>query len=201
MTTPATKDVRTENGPALGRVKGVNHLQLIVGDMAESVTFYRDLLGLRLVRTYGRYEPPRNIQGAHVVERNYYFDLGNGEILSLIEVEGCERPCASVFFPSYWPDGAAPPVYPSKLDHLALHVDTRADVAWFRQHLEENNVAVSKIYEPGGVKIMTSIYFCDPTGNPLEIATHDVSGSAIDGQSSQDRAPWLDGHPVPTIKA
>jgi catechol 2,3-dioxygenase-like lactoylglutathione lyase family enzyme len=197
----AEADVVAAKGDATGRLTGVNHIQLIVRDMREGVRFYRDVLGLRLIRTYGRYVPPADIPGARTVEKNYYFELGNSEIITLIEVPDFTPPDQSVFVPSYWPGERVSPDSPDKFDHLALNVATRADLEWFREHLDANGVTVSKLFEPTGMKLVTSIYFYDPSGNPLEIATFDLTGSVWEGHNPADRDQWLDAEPVPELFA
>src|ERR1700733_9904870 len=55
------------------RLRGVNHLALVCSDMAATVEFYRDVLGLPLTKTL---ELP-NGMGQH-----FFFDLGNGDSLA-----------------------------------------------------------------------------------------------------------------------
>jgi catechol-2,3-dioxygenase len=51
---PLHQRILQERGPAMGRISGINHLVLFTQDMNEGVRFYRDVLGLRVVRTvYG----------------------------------------------------------------------------------------------------------------------------------------------------
>src|ERR1700733_3283682 len=55
------------------RLRGVNHLALVCSDMAATVEFYRDVLGLPLTKTL---ELP-NGMGQH-----FFFDIGNGDSLA-----------------------------------------------------------------------------------------------------------------------
>src|SRR5881392_4508752 len=55
------------------KLKGVNHLALVCKDMARTVAFYRDVLGMPLIKTI---ELPRGM-GQH-----FFFDLGNGDSLA-----------------------------------------------------------------------------------------------------------------------
>ncbi|MCA1217890.1 VOC family protein [Streptomyces sp. 8L] len=48
---PRHQQVLQERGPATGRISGINHLVMFAKDMDEGVRFYRDVLGLRVVRT------------------------------------------------------------------------------------------------------------------------------------------------------
>lgn len=177
---------------SVGVITGINHMQLIVRDMRESVPFYRDLLGLKLVRTYGRFSL-KDFPEVPPAERNYYFDMGNGELLLLLEIPTAAPPNPSGFT-TLWPGNVRPSPEPSKLDHIAFNVDTRERLDWFRQRLIAAAVPVSDIVFAGGPKMTTSIYFYDPSGNPLEIATCD--GPESSDARGQD---WLDDRPVPEI--
>ena len=50
-------------------LRGVNHIALVSSDMARTVRFYRDVLGMPLVKTI---ELPNGL-GQH-----FFFDIGNG---------------------------------------------------------------------------------------------------------------------------
>ena len=54
-------------------LSGVNHLALVCRDMARTVEFYRDTLGMPLVKTI---ELPKDM-GQH-----FFFDIGNGDSLA-----------------------------------------------------------------------------------------------------------------------
>ncbi len=66
------------------KTKGINHLALVCRDMAETVTFYTEALGMPLVKTVALPDG-----GQH-----FFFDCGGGSLLA--------------FF--WWPD--APPAAP-----------------------------------------------------------------------------------------
>src|ERR1051325_4016344 len=77
----ARTDIKTTGGPAVGRLAGVNHLQLIVSDMDRSVRFYRDILGLRVIRTTSDYPAPG--RGYQII-KNTFLDMGGNSLLSLV---------------------------------------------------------------------------------------------------------------------
>src|SRR5271165_4911945 len=54
-------------------IRGVNHLALVCKDMARTVEFYRDVLGMPLTKTI---DLP-NGMGLH-----FFFDIGNGDSLA-----------------------------------------------------------------------------------------------------------------------
>ena len=195
-------------GPAVGKITGINHLVLFARNMDESIRFYRDILGLKIVKTQPRFSTNAlslreragvsagSVTGAAAVDlsvRQIFFALGNGELFSLYEAAEVDpRPDASVVSFLWPPAATKAPVRPQKLDHLAFNVNTRADLEWFRTRLLAHDVAVSDVIERGGengrYKFLTSIYFSDPSNNPLEIATFHLDDPAwID----YDYTEWL----------
>lgn len=219
-----------EAGPAAGRVTGLNHIVLFTRDMNEGVKFYRDLLGLRVVRTVSFSTDPaaaNSLQrqalhstglavdragdgsvGAPFVAmdvRQVFFEMGNGELFSLYEVpsvvDAPETSISSVLWPEIGPERISPPVSPQKMDHLCFNVDTLEDLHWFQRYLAEHGVAVTDVTERRGPdgehRFITSIYFYDPSGNPLEIATF---APAEPEWVSYDFSTWfLDEHPVSAL--
>ncbi|MFG3525108.1 VOC family protein [Nocardia nova] len=188
------------SGPAAGRLKGVNHLQLIVDDMDTSVRFYRDILGLRLVRTRTKENYPLQKRGFNML-RNYFFDMGNGGLLSLLQIENASG-SASDSEPAVtgvwlWP-GEREAHQPRKMDHLAFDVETHDDMVWFREHLLANDVDVTKIIMREDEHFVESIYFYDPNGIPLEIATFDREHPRW---KDHDPDMWFwDTDPVPALR-
>lgn len=178
-------------GPAAGKITGFNHLVLVCRDMNASVRFYRDILGLRIMRT----APERR-----GYQKQYFFELGNGELFSLYQMANVvERPEPPVVN-SAWPgsDGV-PPQNPQKMDHLAFNVDDMETLLWFQQHLRSRGVAVSEVFgQPAGTEFLPGrIYFYDPDGNPLEIATLDAANPGWEGF---DHEKWFqDDTPVPAL--
>ncbi|MFI5611693.1 VOC family protein [Amycolatopsis sp. NPDC051903] len=222
---PRHQRVVQERGPATGRISGINHLVLFTRDMNEGVRFYRDILGLRVVRSVrfttsadGLRSAAHHSSGAAVdstsepsaiavtmTVRQVFFEMGNGELFSLYEAPSvAEKPAApvsSVLWPSVVSELCSRPDEPQKLDHLSFDVATHDDVVWFREHLRAHGVDVSEISERRGVdnthRFISSFYFFDPSGNPLEIATFEAADGAW---RSYDFADWfMDEDPVPAL--
>jgi len=211
------QDVVQTRGPATGRITGINHLVLFVRDLDEAVRFYRDVLGLKVVRTQPRFATnASSVQSTALMTsgelnspalvdysvRQVFFEMGNGELFSIYEVEDAQpMPDASIVSFLWPPQNNRAPETPGKLDHLAFNVETRADLGWFRDHLTREGVACSDIIErkgqDGGHRFLTSIYFFDPSGNPLEMATLD---SRDPGWEGYDFRTWFrDTDPVPAL--
>ncbi len=127
-------------------VRRVLETALYVDDLERAVAFYRDVLGMRPMG-----EPPRLVP----------MDAGAGTVLLLFErgktLEGARTPGG--FIPPH--DGAGPV-------HVAFAVDTEELAAW-ESHLASHGVAIeSRVTWPRGG---TSLYFRDPDGHSLELAT------------------------------
>jgi catechol 2,3-dioxygenase-like lactoylglutathione lyase family enzyme len=222
---PRHRRVLQESGPAAGRISGINHLVLYTYDMNEGVRFYRDLLGLRVVRTV-RFTPSAeglrsaalHSSGSAVLARTeaapvaltmkvrqVFFEMGNGELFSLYEAPGVsthpDAPLSGVLWPPPASEQWSRPRELQKLDHLSFDVPMHGDVEWFREHLLSQGVAVSEITERRGVnnahRFISSIYFNDPSGNPLEIASMNASDTTW---RTYDFSDWfMDEDPVPAL--
>lgn len=222
---PRHQRILQESGAAAGRISGINHMVMFTHDMNEGVRFYRDVLGLRVVRTQRFETTAKGLRtAAHhsagaaaqmmaesspiavdIMVRQVFFEMGNGELFSLYEAPTVEQrpdaPVSSVLWPSASKRQWSRPVQPQKLDHLAFDVSTHDDVVWFRDYLMSKGVPVSDVSERRGVnnthRFISSIYFSDPSGNPLEIASFDA---ADEGWQSYDFSDWfIDEEPVPAL--
>lgn len=214
---PRRKQVVTNKGPAVGKITGINHMVLYTHDMDECVRFYRDLLGMKVVRTVGWFEnnaaslnkaahmssgPTTGDGGVKVRARQVFFQIGNGDLVSFYEVRNLDRSPNASIVSFLWPkSGAQPPQHLQKLDHLAFNVKSRADLLWMREHLLANGVTVSDPVERSNADIrnrfVISIYFSDPSNNPLEIATLDLDDPGWEGY---DYSEWFrDEDPAPSL--
>lgn len=140
--------------PALS-TRGFHHITMVSTDAARTLTFYRDVLDLDLVKRTVNFDDP----GAYHL---YFGDDGGrpGTILTFFEWPASRR--------GRWGVGG--------VHHLALGVSTpEAQLKWKRR-LTNAGVQVSGPLDRGYFK---SIYFADPDGQILEIATRGP-GYAID---------------------
>jgi glyoxalase family protein len=140
--------------PALS-TRGFHHITMVATDAPRTLAFYRDLLGLDLVKKTVNFDDP----GAY----HLYFGSDGGRpgtVLTFFEWPGSRR--------GRWGVGG--------VHHLALGVSTpEAQLKWKRR-LTDAGVQVSGPLDRG---YFTSIYFADPDGQILEIATRGP-GYAID---------------------
>lgn len=134
---------------------GFHHITMVSTDASRTLAFYRDLLGLGLVKKTVNFDDP----GAYHL---YFGDPAGspGTILTFFE----------------WPTSGRGRWGVGGVHHLALGVSTPdAQLKWKRR-LMDAGVSVSGPLDRGYFK---SIYFADPDGQILEIATQGP-GYAID---------------------
>ena len=154
-------------------LRGFNHLALVARDMAETVAWYEDILGMKLVKTL---ELPGGF-GQH-----FFMDMGNG-------VDGI----AFFYFPNA-PEGVRGESLQNKygmtaigtMNHLAFDVYP-AKFDAYREKLIAKGVEVTMVINhcdslDGGHKehydpetddndvFVRSVYFTDPNGTRLEFA-------------------------------
>ncbi len=126
---------------------GFHHITMVSADAARTLRFYRDTLGIGLVKKTVNFDDP----GAY----HLYFggaDGAPGTLLTFFEWRDLPR--------GRWGVGG--------VHHLALSVaDEAAQLKWKRR-LTDAGVPVTGPYDRG---YFHSIYFSDPDGQILEIAT------------------------------
>jgi glyoxalase family protein len=135
--------------------QGFHHITMVSGDARRTLSFYRDALGLGMVKQTVNFDDP----GAYHL---YFGDITGapGTILTFFEWPNARR--------GRWGVGG--------IHHLALGVATpEAQLKW-KRWLTDRGVRVSGPYNRGYFR---SIYFQDPDGQILEIAT-EGPGFAID---------------------
>jgi glyoxalase family protein len=126
---------------------GFHHITLVSGDSRRTLAFYRDLLGLSVVKDAGEPGDPNA----------YRLYLGNETGSPGTLVTFVERPAAAHGRPGV-----------GGVHHLAMGVGTYdAQLKW-KRYLMDRGVPVSGPMPRG---YFTSLYFRDPDGQVLEIAT------------------------------
>jgi catechol 2,3-dioxygenase-like lactoylglutathione lyase family enzyme len=152
------------------RILGLDHVSVTTADIARSLAFYRDLLGLP-VRSVGELsggevEQITGVRGARMLSAD--LDLGRGQVLELLEYVGAG-------------DGAALPLERPGSGHIGLTVD---DIDRVHSTLVEAGVAVKsapvELTEPGdwhGVRCMTVL---DPDGVAVEMVERPPRAPAVD---------------------
>ncbi len=130
------------------KYNGVNHIALATGKIEETIRFWRDLIGMRLISAIGE---PGNMQ--------YFFEIS--------------ETCALAFFE--WPAVEPVPekehgrvvVGPFAFDHLAFGLEREDDLWELKDKLNAAGIWVSEVIDHGFIH---SIFTFDPNGIPIEFA-------------------------------
>lgn len=137
-------DTPGEDAPRL-RLRGVHHVTLISRDLAATTAFYRDVLGLTLVRHGTNDDDPD--------ARHFWFgdEAGTpGTLVSFLE----------------YPSMGAGTVGTGSTHHLAFAVGSAAELDAWHAHLAAQGVASTELLERGGLR---SLYVRDPDGHIVEL--------------------------------
>jgi glyoxylase I family protein len=141
MTEPAA------GGPQRMRLRGLHHVTLISADLQRTTAFYRDILGLALVREGVNDDDPD--------ARHFWFGDAYGTagtLLSFMEYPQMEQGKVGV----------------GSVHHLALAVGSKEELDAWRDYLRSRDVDCTDVFDRGGLR---SIYLRDPDGHIIEIAT------------------------------
>jgi len=129
------------------RLLGLHHVTVIVADLDRTTAFYRDVLGLALVREGVNDDDPD--------ARHFWFGDAHGTAGTLMS------------FMEY-PDMEPAKVGVGSVHHVALSVASREELDAWRDYLRSRAVDCTDVFERGGLR---SIYLRDPDQNIVEIAT------------------------------
>lgn len=129
------------------RLRGIHHVTAICSDLERTVSFYRDLLGLTLVKRATNEDDP--------TARHFYFgdaEASPGSLVSFMEYPQMEQGSVGV----------------GVVHHFALRAGSLGELDAWREHLAAHGVQAT---DPINRTYYSSIYFRDPDGNIVEIAT------------------------------
>jgi catechol 2,3-dioxygenase-like lactoylglutathione lyase family enzyme len=129
------------------QLRGLHHVTAIVGDLDRTTAFYRDVLGLAL------YDEGVNDDDPDA--RHFWFGDAAGAPGSLV---------------SFMEYPQLEPAQPGRgaVHHFAFRVDSAEEQAAWREYLAGQGVPCSEVFHRGR---FSSIYFRDPDGHLIEIAT------------------------------
>lgn len=134
---------------------GFHHVTLVCRDARKTLRFYRDILGLALVKVTVNFDRTDTY--------HLYFGNGAGSPGTLL-----------TFFE--WPQAMRGRYGVGGIHHVALGTANDDTLLMWKRWLADNGVRVTGPYDRG---YFTSIYFTDPDGQVIEIAT-DGPGFQID---------------------
>ena len=150
---------------------GVNHLALVCRDMARTVDFYSNVLGMPLIKTI---ELPAGM-GQH-----FFFDCGGGDALAFFWFPDAPEPAPGVASPSGRPDQGSLTSAIGSMNHVAFTVPAER-IEEYRDRLidagvpctevanhDDSEWGIAEVAHPG--VFVRSVYFQDPDGILLELA-------------------------------
>lgn len=151
--------------------RGVNHLALVCKDMARTVAFYRDVLGMPLVKTI-------DLPGGH--GQHFFFDMGNGDSLAFFWFPHAPQAVPGISAPECLPTKGNCMSAHGSMNHIAFNVPAEKFDEYY-QRLVAKGIAVTQILNhdnsPGQSAdhmhddvFVRSVYFFDPDGVCLEFA-------------------------------
>jgi catechol 2,3-dioxygenase-like lactoylglutathione lyase family enzyme len=128
------------------RIAGIHHITLLVADVERSLAFYRNLLGMRLVK--------ETVNDDDRSARHLIFGDAEGRPGTLIT-------CLE------YPDLDEGSVGRGSTHHFALAVDSEQELAAWKDYLVSRGIPTTDVMDRSDFK---SIYLRDPDGHILEIA-------------------------------
>ena len=177
-------------------IRGVNHLALVCKDMARTVEFYRDILGMPLIKTL-------DLPGG--MGQHFFFDIGNGDSLAFFWFPGAPEAVPGISAPSQLPGAGDIRTAHGSMNHIAFDVPAEKFdeyVAKLRAKGVKVGAVMNHDNSPRQVSEQVtddvwvrSVYFWDPDGVMLEFAswTHtgftdaDVAHEAVDAAGEKSR--------------
>jgi glyoxylase I family protein len=129
------------------RLRGLHHVTAICRDLEATIAFYRDVMGLAIVRDAPSDDDPGS--------RHVWFGALDGE------------PGALVSFMEYpqLPKGVTGV---GSTHHFALVVESAEELEAWRDYLRGRDVECTDLYDRGAFR---SLYLRDPDGHVVELAT------------------------------
>jgi len=160
----------TQTNPEF-ELRGVHHLALVCRDMARTVEFYQDVLGMPLVKTI---ELPQGL-GQH-----FFFDIGNGDCLAFFWFPDAPEAVPGVTAPASFPIVGDLRSAISSMNHVALTVPVERFDEYVTK-LKEKGIETSEIANHDDSEwqitrrlhdgvFLRSVYFFDPDRILLEFA-------------------------------
>ncbi|HEV7582818.1 MAG TPA: VOC family protein [Mycobacterium sp.] len=150
---------------------GINHVALVSSDMARTVDFYSNILGMPLIKSL-------DLPGGG--GQHFFFDAGNGDCVAFFWFADAPDRVPGISSPDAIPGIGDITSAVSTMNHLAFHVPAEKFDA-YRQRLKDKGVRVGPIlnHDESEMQVsatlhpgvyVRSFYFLDPDGVTLEFA-------------------------------
>ena len=152
-------------------LQGVNHLALVCKDMAKTVAFYRDVLGMPLIKTL-------DLPGG--MGQHFFFDIGNGDSLAFFWFKDAPSASPGISSPQGLPGQGSMITAHGSMNHIAFNVPAEQFDAYY-DRLKAKGIKVSQVLNHDDSEwqvsptvhdgvFVRSVYFFDPDGVCLEFA-------------------------------
>ena len=145
MTTPES----AKAPPTLG---GIHHVAYRCRDAKETVSFYRDVLGMDFMLAIAEDTVPST--GAPDPYMHVFLDCGGGNVLAFFELPNS-------------PEMGRDPATPEWVQHIAFKVESEEALHDAKARVEARG---GSVVGPTHHGVFKSIYFFDPNGHRLELA-------------------------------
>lgn len=130
------------------QAQGIHHITLVGADRQTSIDFWEGVLGMPFVFEQLNLDDDS--------ESHLYFDPGDGRLITIFTNEDRK------------PDRSRTSTAPGAVHHLAINV-SRATFSQAVERLDERGIRHSGVRDRG---FMDSIYFTDPLGFLIELASY-----------------------------
>jgi catechol 2,3-dioxygenase-like lactoylglutathione lyase family enzyme len=137
------------------KIEKIHHVAYRCKDAKETVLWYQKMLNMDFVLAIAENHVPSTREPDPYM--HVFLDAGDGNVLAFFEL-----PTKS--------EMSRDPNTPGWVQHIAFKVRNRQELLEFRAHLEKNGVEVLGVTDHG---VFHSIYFLDPNGHRLELASPD----------------------------
>src|SRR5580765_7072554 len=152
------------------QLSGINHLALVSSDMARTVDFYTNVLGMPLIKTL-------DIPGGG---QHFFFDCGNGDSLAFFWFPDAPAAAPGIASAGHLPGGGSIVSAHGSMNHVAFDVPVD-QFDGYVEKLRAKGIAVSAVLNHDDSEstvartlhdgvFVRSVYFRDPDGVLLEFA-------------------------------
>jgi len=151
MAESAAPSVDPAQGAALRAPRSLNHIAYPTWDSQLTHDFYTRVLKCPFITAISLDEVPSS--GAKTPYLHTFFGLQDGSAIAFFEVDGLPNP--------------GPDAIPSWIRHIALNVDSMAELQAWKAHFEAEGVEAVGIVDHDGT--WQSVYIFDPNGVRVEL--------------------------------
>ncbi|MPS26765.1 VOC family protein [Pigmentiphaga sp.] len=162
-------------------IQSLHHFAYRCRDAEETRHFYEDLLGLPLAHVIRADNVPST--GEYCPYVHIFFEMRDGSYMAFFDLGDGQAAEPSANTPDW-------------VNHIALQVESEAELHAARARLEAAGVEVLGVTDHGFVR---SIYFFDPNGIRLELTTRTAPAARLDefkASAHAELADWVRTRPL-----